>query len=228
VDNSHDRLCLEVLEQGLKIEPENKDFIELRTIVQKEYDADHLVAVSAEERARFDTFFKWCTERRYKFEKIKLRYYSADNRGLVAARDIEKGDTFITIPIHDLVFIARSPLMNELIKLNAASQINGEALWAAYLCEQMSDPESKIDNIQPYLDVLPKTFAEFPQCYTDAEIEMLKGSPFVSIIEEKRSFMRKTYETICSLVPSFEKWTYQQFLAAYIASDSRRFEIPGF
>lgn len=37
------------------------------------------------------------------FDKLKLRYYSADYRGVHAARDIKCGETILFVPLHELM-----------------------------------------------------------------------------------------------------------------------------
>jgi len=34
------------------------------------------------------------------FDKMKIRYYTADYRGVHAARDIKKGETILYVPKH--------------------------------------------------------------------------------------------------------------------------------
>ena len=37
------------------------------------------------------------------FDKLKLRYYAADYRGVHAARDIKKGETILYVPLSEII-----------------------------------------------------------------------------------------------------------------------------
>jgi hypothetical protein len=40
----------------------------------------------------------WLRDGGSKFDKLKIRYYSADYRGVHAARDIKKGEVILYVP----------------------------------------------------------------------------------------------------------------------------------
>jgi hypothetical protein len=42
----------------------------------------------------------WLKEGGSKYDKLKIRYYSADYRGVHAARDIKKGEIILYVPKH--------------------------------------------------------------------------------------------------------------------------------
>jgi hypothetical protein len=52
------------------------------------------------ERNRFNKMLNWMKEGGAEFSKIKIRYYSADYRGVHASRDIKKGETVLYVPKH--------------------------------------------------------------------------------------------------------------------------------
>ena len=37
------------------------------------------------------------------FDKLKVRYYAPDYRGVHAARDIKKGETILYVPKHEII-----------------------------------------------------------------------------------------------------------------------------
>ena len=52
------------------------------------------------ERARYNTMLKWMEQGGSKFDKLKLRYYTDDYRGVHAARHIFKDETILFVPLH--------------------------------------------------------------------------------------------------------------------------------
>ena len=61
--------------------------------------------------------------------------------------------------------------------------------------------QSKFDQ---YLDILPKSLSDFPIFFTDEEKDYLKGSPFLSQINEKIEDIKVDYNLICKEVPDYE------------------------
>ena len=55
------------------------------------------------ERQRFEKLLKWLKEGGSNFDKLKIRYYTADYRGVHAARDIKKGETILYIPKEQII-----------------------------------------------------------------------------------------------------------------------------
>jgi len=55
------------------------------------------------ERQRFNKMFQWLKNSGAYFEKLKLRYYTEDYRGVHAARAIKKGETILLVPLKDLL-----------------------------------------------------------------------------------------------------------------------------
>jgi len=47
--------------------------------------------------------FDWMKEGGSQFPKLKLRYYSADYRGVHASTKIEKAETILYVPNHELL-----------------------------------------------------------------------------------------------------------------------------
>ena len=50
------------------------------------------------ERKRFNAMFDWMKNGGAEFDKLKLRYYTEDYRGVHAARNIKKGETILYVP----------------------------------------------------------------------------------------------------------------------------------
>jgi len=64
---------------------------------------DTKLAVDHPERQRFNDMFEWLKNSGAYFEKLKLRYYSEDYRGVHAARAIKKGETILLVPLKEIL-----------------------------------------------------------------------------------------------------------------------------
>jgi len=47
---------------------------------------------------RFEKMLKWLSDGGSTFEKLKIRYYGPEYRGVHAARDIKKGEIILYVP----------------------------------------------------------------------------------------------------------------------------------
>ena len=75
---------------------------ELLNFAREELKEDNHVPVPAE-KERFETMFGWMLEHGANFDKLKVRYYAPDYRGVHAARDIKKGETILYVPKHEII-----------------------------------------------------------------------------------------------------------------------------
>lgn len=102
-----DQMAIDSLKKGLDIaiqtnqnDPLVKEMENLLMSAIQEHQMDNLLAVDHPERARFERLIAWMRTGGAQFNKMKLRYYSADYRGVHAARDIAEGETILYVP-HD-------------------------------------------------------------------------------------------------------------------------------
>lgn len=75
----------------------------------------------------------------------------------------------------------------------------------------------------PFIDILPKSFENFPIFFTPEEKEWLKGSPFLDQVEEKIEDIKSDYDLICSKVPEYEQFTITEFSEIRMMVSSRIF-----
>jgi hypothetical protein len=67
---------------------------------QYEHKEDNNLPLDHPERMRFDKMLKWLKDGGSEFNKLKIRYYTEDYRGVHAARDVKKGETILYVPKH--------------------------------------------------------------------------------------------------------------------------------
>ena len=92
--------AIEVLKSAIELDPENSDLSKLLDQTRQEYEEDNSIPLDHPERQRFETLLKWLEQGGSHFEKLKIRYYTADYRGVHAARDIKKGEIILYVPKH--------------------------------------------------------------------------------------------------------------------------------
>lgn len=57
-----------------------------------------------------------------------------------------------------------------------------------------------------YIDILPKSYSNFPIFFTEEERIWLKGSPFLDQILEKIEDIKADYDLICKEVPEYAQF----------------------
>ena len=82
----------------MELEPGNQEFKKLFEETKQEIEEDNSIPLEHPERQRFEKLLKWLKEGGSIYDKLKIRYYTADYRGVHAARDIKKGETILYIP----------------------------------------------------------------------------------------------------------------------------------
>lgn len=90
--------ALETIKKGLEVDPNSVELLDLLGKSQTEVDLDWNIPEEDPERVRFENLFRWMKRDGSEFDKLKVRYYSPDYRGVHAARDIAKGETILYVP----------------------------------------------------------------------------------------------------------------------------------
>lgn len=90
------------------------------------------------------------------------------------------------------------------------------------LMEQRREPDSKF---KTYIDILPKSYTNFPIFYSPEEKQLLKGSPFFDQISDKIKDIKKDYDLICEEVPEFQQFPLQEYSEMRMMIASRIFGI---
>ena len=180
------REALKLFEQAVALEPENTEISERLAFAREELKEDSHVPVQAE-KDRFDSLFGWMIEGGANFDKLKLRYYEADYRGVHAARDLKKGETILYVPKSEIITLEmamESPIGAQMAARRFRERLISpkHSFLATYIMQERRKTNSFFDK---YIDILPKAFDNFPIFYTQDERTWLEGSPFQDQISEK-------------------------------------------
>jgi histone-lysine N-methyltransferase SETD3 len=94
---------MEALKKAIELEPTNDEYKKMFEETKNEYEEDNSIPIDHPERQRFEKLLNWLKEGGSIFDKLKIRYYTADYRGVHAARDIKKGETILYIPKEQII-----------------------------------------------------------------------------------------------------------------------------
>lgn len=158
------------------------------------------------------------------FPKIDIHFYSDDNRGVISKSFITKNEIIMIIPKKCLISLEvamTTKIGREIVGFMYSELLSPKhCLLAAFILTEENNKKWKF-----YFDMMPKDYSNFPFYYKDKEIALLKGSPFVAQIIEKRTDMKRDYDQLCTLIPSFSQFTYKKYCEARIIISSRIFGV---
>ena len=158
------------------------------------------------------------------FPKLEIHFYTDDYRGVMAKSNILKDEIIMTIPKECLISLetALETSYGRRIGEFMYNELNSpkHCLLSSFLLYEEKNPKYKY-----YFDLLPRDFSNFPIFYTNKELELLKGSPFLTQILEKKEDMRADYNKLCEYLPDFKQFSYLKFCEARVLISSRIFGI---
>ena len=157
---------IEVLKQASSQEPDNEEIAKMLVFAMKEHELDISVPV-LDEKQRFDALFDWMKDGGADFEKLKLRYYAPDYRGVHAAKDIKKGETIVYVPLSEIITLEmamESPIGAQMAEKKLRQRLISpkHSFLATYIMQE----RRKESHYDKYIDILPKAFDNFPIFYT--------------------------------------------------------------
>ena len=105
--------ALDTLKEGLEVDPDNVDFVKLSAELAHEITEDNKLPLDHPERKRFQQLLDWMDAGGADHSKLKLRFYSANYRGVHAKCDIKAGETVLHVPLEQIITLEmayRSPI----------------------------------------------------------------------------------------------------------------------
>ena len=174
--------ALATLEKALELEEANPQVSELYEDHKKEWEDDHSVADDDPNRKRFDDLENWLLGGGSKYDKLKIRFYTPIYRGVHAAKNIKAGEEILLIPKEQIITLEmaqESPLGRKMMDHNLRNQLLSpkHSFLTTYILQE--EEKGKDSSFFPFIDILPKSFENFPIFFTEEEREYLKGSPFL-------------------------------------------------
>ncbi|CAI2360645.1 unnamed protein product [Moneuplotes crassus] len=213
-------------EKAIEIDPDNEHARELYEECKQEWDDDHTVEESNPHKQRFNRLETWLKEGGSKYEKLKIRFYNPIYRGVHAAKKIRAGEEILLIPKEQIITLEmaeESPIGAKMMYHNVKPKLLSpkHGFLATYILqERLKGEESPF---HPFIDILPKTFENFPIFFTEEERAYLEGSPFLAQVLEKIEDIKTDYDLICSVVPEYSQFTLNEFSEIRMMVSSRIF-----
>ena len=163
--------AIEQLKKVLEFEPSNEEYIKFFEETKQEFEEDNSLSVDHPERKRFETLLGWLKSGGSIFDKLKIRFYTADYRGVHAARDIKRGETILYVPKDQIISLEMafaSPVGKRMYEKGLRQRLISpkHSFLCTFIMQERRKPESEW---QIYIDILPKCYSNFPIFFTEEE-----------------------------------------------------------
>ena len=162
-----------------------------QTVVSREQ------ALLDESQRAFDRFLEWLVQHSAKFPDLYFKVYAPEVRGVHASRKLPALYRFMEIPFKCLITdeLARgTPIGQKLKAIETQLSVPNHCQIIVFMLVTRAQGNSFY---QPYYDVLPSNFDNFPIFWTPEELAWLKGSSLVKQIQDRKHNMRSDYDHIC-------------------------------
>jgi histone-lysine N-methyltransferase SETD3 len=115
-----------------------------------------------------------------------------------------------------------SPIGNKILNANLDLLSPKHCLLSTILLQEKINNDSKWKH---YIDIIPKTYNNFPMFYKPEELIELQGSPLLEQINLKINDIKSDYASIIKAAPEFSKFSCEEFMEMRMAVSSRIFGI---
>ena len=217
----------DTVQRGLEVDEDNSMMHEFLAEITIEIEEDNRISKDHPERKRFQTLLDWMSEGGASFNKLKLRYYSENYRGVHASQNIKNGETILHMPLKQIITLEmafKSPVGKLMYEKGLRQRLISpkHSFLSAYIMQERRKQQQEFTE---YLDILPKSCVDFPIFFTEEEKSWLKGSPFLNQIHEKIEDIKVDYNLICKEVPDFEQFPLREYSECRVMVSSRIFGI---
>lgn len=174
---------------------------------------------------KFDRHLRWLEECGAQYPRLYLRRYADNMRGVHTREQIGPYERIVMVPLKCLVMDnmgRETPIGQKVLQSGVPLTAPNHCMVIIYI---LTDMESGTSFYQPYYDILPENFDNFPIFWDEEKMGWLAGSPLIQQIAERKRNIRSDYDQLCKAAPEFARFSYDTFLWCRTAVGSRNFGI---
>lgn len=139
----------------------------------------HISILDCSEGKLYEEYQNWMLTNGAKFDKLLIKYFRKDYRGLIAKRAIQKDEIIIFVPKELLITVSLakiSPIGKIIIENEASFEYPNNTFLSMFVLIEKSNPNTKWKLL---FEAFPKTVDNFPVFFKENEFKLLQGSPFI-------------------------------------------------
>ena len=159
--------------------------------------------VEAAQRCTFDSFVDWTLDSGASYPELYFKCYAPNVNGVHTRIDVGRNEQIMAIPLGALITdeLARgTPLGQRIVAIEHKLSAANHNQIIVFMLDTMARGDTKW---QPYYDVLPADFSNFPIFWEKHELAWLQGSDLAMQAAERRAFIREVRRArACLQVPA--------------------------
>lgn len=186
---------------------------------------ERMSSVANEQRAKFEVFLEWLVSNGAHFPDLYLKCYKSNVRGVHTRSVVPPSTQIMAIPLKCLITDATARATATGAKLKEIEYQLSAPNHNHVIVHILEGMERGDTFFQPFYDILPATFDNFPVFWSEEELEFLKGSDLVAQTRARIANIRDDYDAICAKLEGFDRFSFDQFLWCRTAVGSRNFSI---
>lgn len=196
--------------------------------VRKAQERGHKATAAIPGQDKYDVLLSWLKNGGAAFPHLDLKYYTVDYRGVHAKKRLPEGEIILKVPLPLIMTsdVAKASEIGQKIR-DSGCQVRSSHSWlACFLLQEKYKEDSKF---KPYIDTLPQHYRNMPIFFEQDELDELKGSFTIKMIEDRKISLKLEYDNIARYVPEMQKFHYLEFFWARLAVITRifGFEVKG-
>jgi len=176
-------------------------------------------------------FENWLKINETKMDGLYFQTLENNERNVLTSQDIPAStEPFMIIPLNLLITnkmgeeIEWSKILKQNKEFNERSDLVKKIIYVMlYILYTKRQPNA---SYQPYYDILPKTFDNFPIFWDENTLNLFKGSNILEMIKSRRQSITDDYYKLKDLLPNdFQNVTLNEFLECRTLVGSRNFGL---
>jgi len=172
-------------------------------------------------------FMKYLYSQGLFLNKITINFNNESNRCVISTEEIKNKEILLRIPLNALITLddAQNSEIGKYFDSNLKKMLNGpnHSLLSSFILSEMEKKNNS--KWLFYFNFLPSNYNNFPIFYTESELKYLKGTQFLTIVENKKKEMKEDYELLCNKIPYYSKYKYLDFCKVREIVSSRIFGV---
>jgi len=178
---------------------------------------------------KFRKLVEWLIKGGSRFPKCQLRNLANECRATFAREAIKEDEEIMYIPKPYIITSDLSMQSDICQEIQEAFEVNGvdirskHTYLAAFLLQEKA--RGRASQWFPYINILPKDFANIPLFFDSAKLSLLQGSIALQKISDRHDSLCAEYHNLRRYVDTFKKWSYEDFVWARLVVITRIFGL---
>lgn len=199
-----------------------------KKLVKKLFEKEEKTDLNSDKHMK--NFIEWLKKNNVQSDDLYFKLYNNEERGVYTRNDIPKNKTIMFIPLDALItdILGKQVEWSKKLDQSGAFSHKGELLKKItyvmlYILSTIDNPDEKF---KPYYDILPTVMDNFPLFWEEEELNLLQGSPFLDMIENRKRSISEDYNIICKVLPELEeRFSEDDFMWCRTIVGSRNFGL---